>query len=540
MLIRRGKTYHFRQWIPLKLRTVFGCKEIVRSLKTTDRGQAKLFARLLEHEAEWLFHLVRSGMLEYSQIDMIVEDFKRCTLDRLTEERRKQGAIVYLPPRLREKYEDGKNPDKLIDEILSQYSARKRTLAQNVQINNYTGVTELAEQLLTEKGIEDSKDSKPFRMLCEYLLKAQIEVSQSVIDRMKGKCGQTYDTAPVFSKKGPAPKLSELFGAYKANKIAKGNWNDASTSQYERFLADTIEIIGDKALTEYRDSDPLSLISAFKGIGNSAGTITGKVEFVSSLFKYALKTPKSRDRWRVLDNPFTEMQVENTGDDKPDKIAYTQTDLVKLVTGLLEVRKMVEPHRFWVPLIALYSGARQNDVCQLRVADVHEDVGGSGVLVFDFCHKPSLKQTNKAKKTRVCPVHPMLKRLGLLKYHEAQKSAGHDLLFSTLSHSKGKKWTGKIRTWWNETYQKTLLEDTAGKSFHSLRKSFINWFKQNECYDTYSDRSIVQSMIGHDEDDVTGAHYEEDYPPQTKLKMLVKLDYGFPPELITALRDKEF
>ena len=204
-----------------------------------------------------------------------------------------------------------------------------------------------------------------------------------------------------------------------------------------------------------------------------------------------------------------EMQVPATDADKRPKVPYSDDDLIKLLTGLLSVRKRVEPHRFWVPLVALYTGMRQSEICQLRVSDIEND----GIVVFRIRHNPTMRQTTKARKHRTCPVHPMLKRLGFMDYLEQQRVAGHDRVFPTLTYSTGKGWTGKIRTWWNETFQAGLLEDTAGKSFHSLRKSFINQFKQSGLYETYSDRSVVQSMVGHDEDDVTGEYYETHYCP---------------------------
>nr|WP_281416936.1 site-specific integrase [Geoanaerobacter pelophilus] len=197
---------------------------------------------------------------------------------------------------------------------------------------------------------------------------------------------------------------------------------------------------------------------------------------------------------------------------------------------------MVEPHRLWVPLIALYSGMRQNEICQLRVDDIEQE---GKVLVFRIRHNPALRQKTKNKKSRKCPVHPMLVKLGFLKFLETQKNNGSDRLFSTLSYSEGKDWTGRIRTWWNETYQVKYVEDTTEKSFHSMRKNFIDWFRQNKMYDKASDRAVIQSMVGHDRGkDVTGEHYETAFPSEVQYSMLKKLDYGFPVDLVARLAAK--
>jgi integrase len=132
----------------------------------------------------------------------------------------------------------------------------------------------------------------------------------------------------------------------------------------------------------------------------------------------------------------------------------------------------------------------------------------------------------------------MLKDLGLLEYWEKQVKAKKDRLFSTLSFTESKEWTGKIRSWWNEQFSKEYVDDTDGKSFHSLRKCFINWFKQSGVYNRAGDRDVVRSMIGHDEDDVTSEHYETSFPVKTQYRMMVKLNYGFPTELMQKLKDK--
>ena len=532
MLFRRGKVYHFRQWVPLDLRGVLGCKELVRSLKTPDKVQAKILAGQLEYEANRLIYMVRSGMLDVSQIDGILEEFKTRELHELTNRRRVGGAFVYLPISERNRVEADKS--NLIDVVVDYHTQLKKRISADIQMNNYAVIKDDALQFLAERGITENTDSKSFQIFCEYMLKAKREISHEIIGRMVGRSVTDGSLNPRVGAE-LQPKLSDLWKAYREEKKVRGKWGGSTEAGYERFYSEIVNILGDKELSTYSRKDAVKLLGALSH--NSASTATGKIEFLSSLFKFTLKTPESTEQWKVRGNPFTEMQIASTADDDSGKISYSQDDLVKLVSGLLNVRKLVEPHRFWVPLIALYTGARQNDICQLRMEDITVK---EGILIFRFCHKPSIKQTTKTRKTRECPVHPTLKRIGFERYLDSCRKTGQDLLFSTISYSKGKKWTGRIRTWWNETYQQSHITHTENKSFHSMRHNFFNRFKQSECYDTYNDRSIVQSMAGHDESDVTAVHYEEDYSPAIKLRMLTKLDYGFDKELIEKLRSKEY
>ena len=70
---------------------------------------------------------------------------------------------------------------------------------------------------------------------------------------------------------------------------------------------------------------------------------------------------------------------------------------------------------FWAPLIALYTGARLNEIMLLRTDGIHNVKGAS---VFHFRHRLAMGQElkGKAKHNRKVPVHPELIRLGILDY----------------------------------------------------------------------------------------------------------------------------
>lgn len=536
MLMRRNKTYYVRVFVPLDLQPIFKCKEVVRSLRTADRSEAKLSARLWEHEAERLFYTVRSGMLDSTQIGAIVEHYRTTTLKQLTNARREHGVAVYLPSDKREELRNA-DPEAVMEQVVIHHSRLRRQHVTDVHTNNFARVSGLAEELLREFNIEEPQGSPSFRHLCEYLIKSQIAISETVIDRMRGNFGNTgMPAAP--SKPAPKLTLSDLWEAYKRAKQVKGDWTARTSIKYDGHYSDAVKILGDKYLSAYTTEDALKLLETLKKQGNSATTVTGKVEFLSSLFRFALKTPESIEKWGVRGNPFTDMQVSSSGSDRDKRLPYSHEDLVSLLSGLLTVRKRVEPHRYWVPLIALYTGMRQNEVCQLRVEDIER---ADKFFLFRIRHNPEKQQRVKNRQSRTCPVHPMLKSLGFIRYVEEQKAAGHDRLFSELTHTKQKDWSGIVRSWWNVTFQKNRVADKTGKSFHSLRKNFIDHFKQNRLYHKASDRAVVQSMVGHEgKDDVTSQHYETRFTAAAQYKMLVKLDYGFPAELMEKLKGKDW
>jgi len=89
--------------------------------------------------------------------------------------------------------------------------------------------------------------------------------------------------------------------------------------------------------------------------------------------------------------------------------------------------------RFWVPLIALFSGLRMNEICQLEVRDV-QDIEG----IACFRVAPGVSHTGQEKRVktsaseRIVPVHDELVRFGFLAFAEAQRLRGETSLFPEL------------------------------------------------------------------------------------------------------------
>ena len=69
--------------------------------------------------------------------------------------------------------------------------------------------------------------------------------------------------------------------------------------------------------------------------------------------------------------------------------------------------------RFWVPLIALFSGLRQTEICQLATSDI-DLIEGVAVIHVRKSEVGQKLKTQSAK--RYVPVHPELVKIGLLSY----------------------------------------------------------------------------------------------------------------------------
>jgi len=143
----------------------------------------------------------------------------------------------------------------------------------------------------------------------------------------------------------------------------------------------------------YLDQNPIDGMSLAKEKKKS--TLPFTTEQLNTLFKSPLFTGcQSAEEWRNVAKP-----------------------------GNVKIRD----HRYWVPLIMLYSGARPGEIAQLATGDVRQEHG------HWIMHITTEGDGDKRVKTdgsmRVVPVHSQLVKLGFLDYHDGMKKARQSRLF---------------------------------------------------------------------------------------------------------------
>ncbi|KFA28671.1 site-specific integrase [Xanthomonas vasicola] len=99
------------------------------------------------------------------------------------------------------------------------------------------------------------------------------------------------------------------------------------------------------------------------------------------------------------------------------------------------------PHRWWCPLIALYTGARINEISQLKVSDIVQDQGVWCFSIQKTVDKDLAKSKGKRSRQRLkgksairkVPVHEALIQAGFLDFVADIVASGHPRLFPNLS-----------------------------------------------------------------------------------------------------------
>ena len=125
--------------------------------------------------------------------------------------------------------------------------------------------------------------------------------------------------------------------------------------------------------------------------------------------------------------------------------------------------------RFWVPLIALFTGARLGEICQLDSTDIRK-VDGVDCIVISL--RSLVGSTDKQLKTtasdRLIPVHPTLIDCGLLHFAEAKRKAGEKKLFDDIETGSRPVAFSK----WFTQFLRACGAQRSRTSFHSFRHNF--------------------------------------------------------------------
>ena len=201
-----------------------------------------------------------------------------------------------------------------------------------------------------------------------------------------------------------------------------------------------------------------------------------------------------------------------------------------------------KPHLHWVPLIALYTGCRLGEASQLFVRDIRRDQ--NGIWYFDFTDEgESQKIKSKSSKRRV-PIHPDLKRLGLLRYHEQMKARGEKQLFPALSPDSVGHWGRAVSRWFNgyttnngrriegfKEIRGVATNDERKITLHSFRHYVVNRSKQQSVEGSKPrfDYSVWCEITGHSEgaQTVRQQSYEDSYPLKVKDREIKKYRLDF-------------
>jgi integrase len=192
---------------------------------------------------------------------------------------------------------------------------------------------------------------------------------------------------------------------------------------------------------------------------------------VQTIARWAFKNGMVPDDVQWSD-PFADMRLE---EDEPNRAPFTILELTKLF-GSPVFTNGERPEAgggeasFWLPLIALFTGARRGEIASLRAKDVYKI---EGVWCFSFVADRAAGKTLKTRSSaRVVPAHHQLVALGLLDYLKKVRDKGGESawLFPHVAPDV----PGALKAWtkWFIRHLRSQGVTDETKVFHSFRHLF--------------------------------------------------------------------
>lgn len=489
LILARKSGLYCRFLIPADLRAAFGQRFVVRALHAHDRDEARLQAALLAIELSAVFSAARKGTgMDVKQLLANID------------------------------------PDKVRDFGAKKITFPNGTVIEDVQINS-------------------DDDLKRFNAFSAT--QSTPAATNTAAPQIKPQPNHPPEHAVLLSKR------METF----LNNLKVGKRSEKIQDEYLNSLQLLIECCNDKPPADYtvENADAFEDViqslppnrtkrKEFEGLtapdaakwntikqGKVIGTRTMEkhVERVRAFFYWCIKR-----RYMPNENNFAGRQLRSKKQQaETTRLPFTTEDIARIFSPEVFTSRMT-PHLYWGTLLALFTGARINEIAQLYLADIVQDGEHYGIVVNDIRENQRIKNDYSR---RAIPLHPKLIELGFMDYVAAVEKHGFARIFPMLPWSETNGYGDAL----GDTFHRSFLRskpatpapsgkesknppkrksaprvgiDDPAKTFHSFRHRFCN-----ELYQKVADSNHIKELSGHERPGV----FHKTYAP--KLEFAAKI-----------------
>jgi integrase len=561
----RPAGFYFRFQIPSQFRLIAGSSCVRVCLRTRDRAIAReRIATVLPHVYS-LKRLCREGRKMTSEehrralsfaVKRIVETLE--TWDEPWRDDRQRIPQFLEWKLLKQSFAEWPDLhpgfDMTLDINARRYAAGEGLLAPSPELTNESLGATLARIVLNSLGIAAVEDSDAFAKLSADLEKLQLGVLRVMEGRTSGDPESEEGFKSYYRRLGylpsqrasaaaSTPTIGDAWKEYSAEKLGgpKPAWADKNVRTQEATFGEFREIIGNVHVGEVTRDAMLTYRNAIARLpSNRQKRYPGKsIAELLTMDIPASQLPSPRTigeklirigaflKWcrdikgYLTTDPLRGVHVAH---ESRSYAPFNQEDLRRLFNSPDYQRgEHSKSWRYWIPLIALYTGARQTEIAQLRVRDVVQE---DGTWIFVIADDPSDGQKVKTSAgVRKVPVSSKLKELGFLDYVACLKARGKTRLFPDLKRGRD-GWGHYVSRWFAEDYKPRvgIEPDPTGrrKVFHSFRHTAIT-----KALSSGQPLAHVQQVFGHEQSLLgESATYMHAFPVAHLLPVIESLDYG--------------
>ena len=510
-LYSRGGLFYFRKAIPARARHIFGGKrEFVRSLKTGYRPDAERLARQLHTSFDQKIATVDAARLALGK----EQNATCCNLSSEYAEQLARESLSDFMNRFRSGIWEGMPKD------IADLRRKKRLVADMLEktetalaLRDYRLVRNYVDELNESRNLQVTSDSAGRVVLENRVFRARLEALRRYQLQLDGRptsavFDELFATEPIANIGNDATGISigELFEKFAETRAP--SWSVKTRAKYDGvmrvaksyFQASTPAISVTRADCRGFMDDILRYLPPNWGKNRALAKVdvthAAKVARDKGLTPMHPKT--QREYLRVLHGIFRWAHVEeyiavvptaglNVVMPKGYKRQKTRgpfniSDLTRifstpLYTGCVDgergyaKRGTCRPRnaRFWVPLIALYSGMRLNEIVSLRGSDIALDDDIWVIRVLEDIEAG--KELKTASSERIIPIHKELVALGFPEFVQEKVAEGVTLLFPEIKASGGRRPSDNFSQWFGRFLSSADVKSPS-LNFHSFRHSF--------------------------------------------------------------------
>lgn len=516
-LTKRGNSYFFQARIPKQYLAHYP-KPILRE---------KLEAETLK-EAELLTHERWASLhQEFQRIDTTGSRLKTAPTPQEAEQ------LIAKAIHLRLKADEELRASGIDDFMFNRFEGwtTEATEAERLAISRgqlTPHAIAIASDWLYGHGYGVDTESEGFRQFALKFIRSQQPATKAIQQR---NSGELVETPPAPPKSEPTTTSTDAAGVPMLSKVVEyflDKYPDKLKPMYRKHTATLpmfLQWLGDKPVTEIKQLDIEDFLSGlcklpprWSDACRQQGITPRELADIEHPVCIAKKTYDAT--YRASLRPFLKASQRTFGDTgfprhlTVDGIEYAgvrvELDSKQRAMKPEELKRLFEgreyqafakspedAHKYWLPLVGLYTGARVNEVCQINpMADILKDEE-SDIWYFNLTTEgetaEGVRRTLKTKVShRTIPIHPKLIELGFLKYVDKVRAAGSLLLFPSFDPINSKA-SGEAEKWFRTLLRDTGLRDeTAGArlvGFHTFRHTIENW--------AYNHGLDIDTIVGH-------------------------------------------
>jgi len=438
-------------------------------------------------------------------------------------------------------------------------------LKREAIVRSFSGfVAHDARKLAEKAGVPNlPRHTEEFENLCHGVQRALIEENRILLANLTGDFpnsapkdplfeGLNYQSLPPLPDEEPVSKdlsvdaLARKFCDYKG----KHEWAPKTLGDYQRVLGWFKELVGaEKIVTNITVDDVRAFRDVILRLPSNLSK-SKKYQGLPLLEVAKLETeekcigPKTArkylhnlktflnwcvDEQYIAKNPAGTLSIKLPTKSEDARDPYSNQQLERLFkspqyTGHKSPSRRSIPGevitkdgKYWVPLVALFTGMRMSEIIQMQVKDIQAI---DGIHCFTATVRGADDKSLKSPSSkRIVPIHPKLKELGFLGFvakRQSEDPAGR--IFGDIKKGHGGSFSHNFSKYYGR-YARQVGVHQTGTAFHSFRHNFTDALIAAEAED-----SQIRALLGHS-DQTMMAVYKSKIPANVLYGVIERVKY---------------